>query len=157
MHEYLLWISLFAYAFHTYEEVMLNWKKWAETALGLKNLTWADFYVANSAVVVAGVCAAMVGWKLPCFALLLPALQLINGLGFHIFPTLIQKRFSPGVLSATVLFLPIALWNYYGAYQDGVLTIRTTLLSFLFGGILMATPFVFLKLKKVLRIPANSA
>ncbi len=80
----------------------------------------------------------------------IPALQLINGLGFHIFPTIAQKRFSPGVITAVLLFLPIASWCYYGAYQDGVLTVQNCLLSFLFGGLLMASPFIFLRIKAAL-------
>lgn len=110
MHEYLLWISLFAYAIHIFEESTLDWKTWAESTLGLKNLQWTDFYLANAAVVVAGVCAAQVGWQLPAFGLLLPALQLINGLFFHLLPTITYRKFSPGVITSCLLFFPIALW-----------------------------------------------
>ncbi|MBA3721874.1 MAG: HXXEE domain-containing protein [Parachlamydiaceae bacterium] len=87
----------------------LNWKHWSETTLGLITLSWTDFFVANAAVIITGICGGMVGWKLPCFALILPALQLINGIEFHILPTIIQRRFSPGVLTAILLFLPIAI------------------------------------------------
>ncbi len=149
-HEYLLWLSLFAYAVHIFEETALDWQHWATKALGLENLIWRDFFVANGTVIVTGVCAAMIGWKLPSFALIIPALQIINAFGFHIFPTIFQKRFSPGVITAVLLFLPIASWCYYGAYQDGVLNMQNTLLSFVFGGLIMASPFIFLKLRPMI-------
>lgn len=155
-HEYILWISLFAYAFHIFEEKIFNWKYWAESSSGLKGLTWTDFYVANAAVVVTGLSAAMVGWRLPGFALTLPALQLINGIGFHLLPTLLQRRFSPGVITSTFLFLPVALWAYYGAWADGVLTVVQALLSFVIGAIIMTSPFAFLKIKASLNIPDES-
>ena len=111
-HEYLLWISLFAYVIHIYEEKILNWKSWAESVSNLK-LDWTDFYVANSGLIVAGMCAAQVGWRFPSFALFLPALQLINGLFFHVIPTIIWRRFSPGVITSCLLFFPIAILTYW--------------------------------------------
>ncbi|MCX7114502.1 MAG: HXXEE domain-containing protein [Gammaproteobacteria bacterium] len=86
-HEYILWYALAAYAVHVLEETSLNWKAWAKIALKLKNVEWAIFDIANAAVMFIAIAAAMVGWKSPAFALVIPALMLINGLFFHIFPT----------------------------------------------------------------------
>ena len=130
-----------------FEEGMLNWKDWANRGFGQGDVTWADFYLINGAVIMTGICCAMVGWQLPSFALMFPALQLINAIFFHIGPTIIQKQISPGVITATGLFLPIALLTYIGAYQDGVLTISVAALSFVFGALLMSAPFVFLAIK----------
>lgn len=149
-HEYLLWISLFAYVLHIYEEHSLNWKEWASTTLHLRNLTWNDFYVTNSIVIVGGLCTAMVGWQLPFFALILPALQLINGLFFHIFPTIFLAKFSPGVITSTVLFLPIGIITFWGAHLDHALSGQAIFLTFLCAAILMSLPFVFLKLRSML-------
>ncbi|WP_068467942.1 HXXEE domain-containing protein [Candidatus Protochlamydia phocaeensis] len=154
-HEYLLWLCLFAYAVHIFEEKALNWLYWSRNVLGLKTLTWADFYIANGVVIITGICAAMVGWVLPSFALIIPALQLINGVGFHILPTLVQRRFSPGIITAILLFLPISIWSFYGAYQDGILTVQATILSFIFAGLLMASPFIFMQIKDRLHIPSE--
>lgn len=149
-HEYLLWISLAAYALHIFEEAALDWKGWTDwrmRALGVKSLSWGDFYVANAAVIIGGVCCAMVGWKLPMFSLLFPALQLINGAFFHVLPTLLYRRFSPGLFTACTLFFPIGIWVYWGAWSDGVLNIAVFVGSWLLGFAVMATPFVFLKLR----------
>lgn len=150
MHEYLLWITLAAYAVHILEEASLDWKKWAIKKLKLKNIEWAIFDIANMAVMFIAIAAAMVGWRLPEFALIIPALMLINGLFFHILPTFTQKTFSPGVITATILFIPISLWVYYGAYQDGMLTWSVAIISLILGGLLMASPILFLKLREKL-------
>ncbi len=149
-HEYFLWICLFAYAVHIYEETVLNWKDWAESVSGLKNLEWSDFFVANAAVIVAGACAAQVGWRFPSFALLLPSLQLINGLFFHVIPTIVWRKFSPGVITSCLLFFPIASLTYWGAWVDNVLNINVVIFSLLFGSLVMALPFIFLKLQLIL-------
>lgn len=151
-YEYLLWICLFAYACHIVEETILDWKSWAEATLGFKNLQWSDFFVTNAAVIAGGISMAMVGWRLPAFALAFPALQIINGIFFHIVPTIKFKRFSPGFITSCILFLPIGIWTFFGAWQDGVLFFSTLILSFVFGALLMATPIVFLLLKGPLGI-----
>lgn len=147
MHDYLLWLPLAAYAVHVLEEATLNWKEWAVKSLELKNVEWAIFDIANMAVMFIAIAAAMTGWKLPAFALIIPALMLINGLFFHILPTMIQRVYSPGVITATILFLPISIWVYYGAYQDQVLDLMTFVISLVLGGLLMASPILFLKLR----------
>jgi len=146
-HEYILWISLFAYTFHIYEETVMDWKTWAEFISKFNDLRWNDFYVANGAVIVAGACTAMVGWKLPSFGLLLPTLQLINGLFFHLIPTVYYHKYSPGVITACLLFFPVGLWAYWGAFVDGVLTLGVLFTSLTFASLVMAAPFFFLKLR----------
>ena len=83
MHDYLLWLTLAAYAVHVLEEATLNWKAWAINALHLTNVEWSIFDIANMAVMFIAIGAAMIGWKLPAFALIIPALMLINGIFFH--------------------------------------------------------------------------
>ena len=152
MHEYLLWITLAAYAVHVLEEAILDWKKWAIHSLKLTNVNWVYFDIANLAVMFIAISAAMVGWKLPSFGLIIAALMFINGLFFHILPTLLQKKFSPGAITSVLLFMPISLWIYWGAYLDNVLTISTFFFSLLLGGLLMASPIVFMILRERLLI-----
>ncbi len=145
-HEYVLWIMLFVYALHILEEHTLNWLDWARHVLKL-DLSWADFYVTNSIVVVGGICTAMIGWQLPQISLTFPALAIVNALLFHIGPTLVQRRFSPGTITAVFLFLPVGAWSYYGAYLDDILTMRVAIVSVLGGALLMAYPIFLLRLK----------
>lgn len=152
MHEYLLWITLTAYSVHVLEEATLNWKKWAIGSLNLSNVEWAIFDVANVAVMFIAISTSMIGWKLPALALTIPALMFINGLFFHILPTLLQRKFSPGVITATLLFMPISLWIYYGAYLDGILTWTVAISSLLLGTLLMSSPILFLKLREKMQL-----
>ena len=145
-HAFVLWLMLFAYALHILEEHTLNWLGWARSTLKL-DLSWADFYVTNAIVVVAGICTAMIGWQLPEVSLMFPALALVNALVFHIGPTLVQRRFSPGTISAVLLFLPVGIWSYYGGYLDGYLTTQIGVVSAIGGAVLMAYPIVLLRLK----------
>jgi hypothetical protein len=147
-HQYILWICLFAYSIHILEEFVFNWRDWAESAIRLKGISWPIFCAMNAMVIVFGVSAAMVGWHKPAFALAFPALMLINGLFFHILPTIVQRRFAPGVMSGLILFIPLAAWAYMGASCDHVLNFRVFTVSFLIGALVMATPLVFLKIKK---------
>lgn len=150
-HEYVLWIMMMAYAAHILEEYTLDWSSWAKQALGLE-VSWPHFYVVNFIVIVLGIGAAAVAWRLPAVSLMFPALALINGIFFHIGPTLAQGRFSPGTITAVLLFLPIGLWSYYSAYLDGVLTRRRLLISLMGGVVIMAYPIILIRLRPVLGV-----
>lgn len=128
------------------EEFELNWRAWAGNVLKLP-VDWPSFYIVNALVVVIGICCAMVGWREPWFALALPALMLINATFFHVLPTIVTRVYSPGVTTAIVLFYPAAIWCYYGAWQDKVLTFGNGLGSFALGTAMMASPIVLLKIK----------
>lgn len=146
-HVYILWIATFAYAMHVMEEYTFDWKGWAVNVLKLP-VTWVHFGIVNGIVVVLGISCSSVGWSLPAYALSLLALMLINATFFHVLPFLVTKgRFSPGLGTAVLLFYPIAIWAYYGAYLDGVLSNQNLALSFLIGAGLMASPIVMLKLR----------
>ncbi len=147
-HAYILWIATMAYALHVVEEFAFDWKNWAANVLKLP-VSWSHFAVVNGAVIVLGVSCAGVGWALPAYALCLPALMLINATFFHVLPFIVTKgRFSPGLATALVLFYPVAIWSYYGAWQDGILDITTIVFSFILGALLMATPVAMLKLRR---------
>jgi hypothetical protein len=145
-HEIWLWVATAAYGLHVLEEFMLDWKTWANKVLKLP-VNWPIFYVVNALVVVLGIVAAAVGWRLPALSLALPALMLINAVFFHILPFIVTRKFSPGTMTAVILFLPIGTWLFYGANQDGILTTTTALIAFALGAALMAYPVILLKLK----------
>lgn len=145
-HEHVLWIAVFAYAMHAFEEYELNWRDWARAVLWLP-VDWNSFYLANSVVIAIGFCCAEVGWREPWFALGFPALMLINATLFHVLPTVATRVYSPGLVTAVVLFYPIGGWVYYSAWRDGVLTLTNGVLSVLLGAVIMASPIVLLKIK----------
>jgi hypothetical protein len=145
-HEIWLWVATAAYGLHALEEFMLDWKDWANNVLKLP-VDWPIFYVVNALVVVLGIIASIIGWRLPALSLAFPALMLINAVFFHILPFVVKKKFSPGLISAVVLFLPIGTWLFYGADKDGVLTTTTAIIAVVLGAGLMAYPIILLKVK----------
>lgn len=145
-YEYVLWIATAAYGLHILEEYELNWRGWARGVLGLP-VEWDTFYVVNALVLVFGSLCAAVGWRRPEFALLFPAVMLVNATVFHVAPVLRTGIFSPGVITAVILFYPIAGWCYWGAWSDGVLGAWEAASSLILGAVLMACPVVLLKVK----------
>jgi hypothetical protein len=145
-NEIWLWVATAAYGIHMLEEFMLDWKTWANKVLKLP-VDWPMFYVTNALVVVLGVIAAEIGWRLPVLSLAFPALMIINAVFFHILPFVAKRKYSPGLFSAIVLFLPLGAWLFYGAEKDGVLSAMTAVGAIALGAGLMAYPVVLLKLK----------
>jgi hypothetical protein len=146
-HSFILWICLFAYAMHILEEFLLDWKGWATRFLKLE-AHWDHFAVANIFVIVWGTSCASVGWACTLFALTFPALMILNATFFHLLPFIRKKGlFSPGLLTSVFLFYPMGFWAYFGAWQDGQLSMLTLVLSLLLGAAFMGFPLVMLKLR----------
>ncbi len=143
----LIWICTFAYGIHMLEEFMLDWRDWAEAVIKLP-VTWPDFYVTNSLVIVLGICCANVAVTQPQLALVMPALMLINATFFHVAPMIVTRgRYSPGVFTAVVLFYPLGIAAYHRAISTGAVTTGGVILSFVIGAALMASPIVLLHVK----------
>ncbi len=115
--------------------------------LGLP-VVWPDFYVVNSIVIVTGIATANLAVAAPTLALGFPALMLINAGVFHILPMIRKRgRFSPGAITAVILFLPSGVTCFVAAGRVGVLSVGTGVGAFVIGGLLMATPIMLLKVK----------
>lgn len=139
----LLWLSTAAYAAHVIEEFVLDWRNWARNVLGLP-VEWLSFYVVNAVVAVLGVAAAMIAPNLPAVALGFPALMLINATFFHVLPVIrFGGRFSPGLISALLLFYPLGI----ACYAVAEVSWGGVALSVVIGAGLMAWPVVLLLVK----------
>ncbi len=145
-HSYLLWIATLIYGVHMLEETIYGWHDWVRKVLKLQ-AEWNEFYMVNAIVIVLGASCAMVGWKNAAFALIFPAFMVVNAVLFHIVPVLVTRIFSPGVITAVLLFLPVTVWIYYSAYLDGVLSFSTVAVSSVSGALLMFFPIVLQKTK----------
>ena len=143
--EYVLWIATAAYGLHILEEYA-NLRGWARNILKLP-VDWNTFYVVNALVVVLGFCCAVVGWRRPEFAMAFPAVMVVNATVFHVLPVLTTRIFSPGVITAVILFYPVAGWAYYGAWTDNALDTWVAVSSSILGILLMACPIILLKIK----------
>jgi hypothetical protein len=93
---------------------------------------------------VLGVVAAEIVPTWPAVALGFPALMLINATFFHVAPVVWTRgRFSPGLITALLLFFPLGIGSMRAAHADGA-ALAT---AFTVGALLMLTPIAFLKLK----------
>jgi hypothetical protein len=74
--------------------------------------------------------------------------MLVNATFFHVLPTVrTHGRFSPGLISAVVLFHPVAIACYWRALADGLIDVSGLIGSLILGALLMACPIVLLKIK----------
>ena len=141
------WLCFMGYCLHVIEEYDLGWQPWAVQVLGLP-VTWGDFYITNGfGVIPLGIVAGSLGWGTPAVSLLLPGVMLVNAVVFHMLPSLNSGAYSPGLITALALFLPLGGWCFTTAWLHE----RSTLKLVIPGSILlMAFPVVMLKLKPLL-------
>ncbi|MFT4115363.1 HXXEE domain-containing protein [Bradyrhizobium sp.] len=143
----LAWLGMASYAIHILEEYMFDWRNWARNALALP-VEWNDFYVTNCIVVALGIAQAMLAETLPIAPLAYAGLMLINAVLFHIVPVIrLRGRFSPGVVTAVLLFLPVGFASYRTALESGKVGVSSAIAAFVIGGLVMAYPIVMLRLK----------
>lgn len=139
----MIWLCVAAYGIHAMEEFFFDWRNWAVHVLHLP-VQWSDFYLTNVLVIVVGIVAAEVAPIWPALALGLPALMLINAAFFHVAPVIwMRGRFSPGLITAVLLFFPLGIATIRSSHVDGT----GLAIAFGVGALLMATPIIFLKLK----------
>lgn len=141
------WILTVAYSAHILEEYVLDWKSWAQQTSGLK-MEWAEFFVANFAVIVLGICCSAVGYTCPVFAYLFVGLAAVNAIFAHIGTAVVKRRFSPGLITSVFLFIPVCAWAYVIASEKGILTVSFTIISLLGGFLIMSFPIILQLIKK---------
>lgn len=135
-----------AYAIHIMEEYTFDWRNWARAIIKLP-VEWSDFYVTNAIVIALGIAQAELAPALPLAPLTFASLMLINAVFFHILPVLRTRgRFSPGVVTALLLFFPAGLAVWWRAGQDGMLNWPIAATAIAAGALLMAYPIVMLNL-----------
>jgi hypothetical protein len=137
--EWTLWVVAVSCALHVAEEYLTGWQEWARQTLGIVMPT-PRFLIANAVLVVAALLLARVGWRQPALSLVIPSATLVNAVAFHIFPTIVQSRVSPGIYTAVLLYVPFSSWALIGAARDGVA--RTGIATALVAGTLMMASVV---------------
>jgi uncharacterized protein with HXXEE motif len=137
--EWTLWIVAVSCALHVAEEYLMGWQEWARESLGIV-MPASTFLFANAVLVVVAFLLARVGWRRPALSLVIPSATLVNAVFFHILPTVLQGRVSPGVYTATLLYVPFSSWALVGAARDGVP--RTSIATAMIAGTIVMTGVV---------------
>jgi hypothetical protein len=140
------WLLTVAYAGHILEEYILDWRTWAQDTSKL-TLEWAEFFVANFAVIILGISCSVVGFGCPLFSYTFVGLAVVNGLFAHIGTTIIKRKFSPGLITSIFLFIPICTWAYIIADEKGLLSTSFLLITLAGGTLIMLFP-IFLQIIK---------
>ena len=145
-----LWILTIAYLAHIAEEYFLDWRKWVESVSGYR-LSWKDFFIANAIVIAIGISCSIIGFSWPWISYLFVGLAIINALIAHIGTTIIKRKFSPGLITSIVLFLPIGIWAYAKTAEKGVLTASFVAITLFGGFLIMAIPIIiqYVKARKL--------
>jgi len=149
-HEYVLWIVVIACALHVLEETLLDFVGVAQRIAPFR-MTLPDFYVVNATMIIGAGVGAFIGWQEPAISLITPALIAINAVFFHIGGALVMRRFVPGLITAVVVYLPVAAWVYTAAAADGILTPSVIVLSTIGGALAQAFPIALLALRQRLK------
>ena len=137
--EWTLWVVAVSCALHVAEEYFTGWQEWARQTLGIVMPT-PRFFVANAVLVGVALLLARVGWRRPVLSLVIPSATLVNAVFFHILPTIVQGRVSPGVYTAALLYVPFSSWALVGAARDGVP--RTAIATAFVAGTLVMTTVI---------------
>lgn len=93
---------------------MLGWFDWARKTMNL-SMTWEQYLISEVAIFILGLTAAMLAGSPigPILVVAFATLLFINVVVFHIIPMLTNSgRFSPGVITGIVLFLPLC-WQVW--------------------------------------------
>jgi len=103
-YQTLLMIAVVAAIMHVAEEYRFGWVEWANGFI--TGVTVRQFMIVNVLFVILCVLAAMLNKKFIIFSASIFSLLLINSLA-HIAPTIKQIKYSPGLVNAVFLFIPI--------------------------------------------------
>ncbi len=149
-HSWVLWVGVIAAALHVIEEYSEGWVTWANFEIGPRlgvTFTEGEFFVTNAALIFSALAGAAIGWWAPAVSLAVPALFVINAVFFHMLPSARGDRLIPGTLSAVFVYLPVSVWMFWAASEDGRLDFGTFIGAFVIGAALMAYPLLILVLK----------
>jgi hypothetical protein len=106
--------------------------------------------VVNGAFLLLCLAAAIAGRGAPVFGLSVAALLIINALT-HIGGGIRARRYAPGLITGTLLYLPLGVYAFYAALTEGWATSRQALTAGLLGLAYAAVPLLWLGLAFLIR------
>jgi hypothetical protein len=134
------WAIVVAAIFHVVEELQGGWLDWAQRYV--PGITLNQFLTINTAFVSLCILGALVGSEYPVFSLSIASLIFSNAL-IHIIPALRLGCYTPGLISAVLLYLPLSVTAYYLALHSQQMSVCNGVLAGLLGFGWMSVPFIF--------------
>jgi hypothetical protein len=137
---WVFWGIVGAAVVHVVEEYLGDWVGSVQKVM--PGVTLAQFVVVNAAFLALSIVSAIVGMANLVFSLSVVSLVFINAL-IHLGATVSMRRYSPGVASAILFYVPLAFLAYYLAARSRQLTLSSSVGAVLLGGLWMALPIGF--------------
>jgi hypothetical protein len=113
------WLFPFTFLFHILEEYYGGFPHWVARVFGAE-LSPSQFLNFNTffwVVMAVGTLAAMLIPFLRWFALMFAAMVTING-SAHLIGSVATMSYSPGVITGTILWLPLGVYTLRLAYKN---------------------------------------
>ena len=134
----MFWVPLAAASAHIFEEFVwpggfADWYRRYRPEIAQSVST--TFLVWINAALLFGCFAVGVDAKTPvgpAFFLAMCALLAGNGV-FHIFATMKMRRYSPGVVTGTLLYIPMGIYAFWAMLTSGRVSIGTAIAAALIG------------------------
>lgn len=123
------------YALHMVEEFAFGFVEWADRYFG--DFDWTQNLIGNSLFFVFLALACYLYTRNPTKFLwvgMCGAMWVLTNSFIHISSTVLGGEYSPGVVTATLLYIPGGLYLLARWGRNGVLTWKNLLLSFAVGG-----------------------
>jgi uncharacterized protein with HXXEE motif len=106
--------------------------------------------IVNGLQLILCVSALIVGRNALAFSLSIAGLVFINGL-VHIGASIRVKRYAPGVITGTLVYIPLAAYAYLAFGGSGQITLVDGLISAVLGMAYQAVPISYLVLSSAMR------
>ena len=132
-----IYILCIMYAIHMVEEFTCGFVGWANVYLGKFN--WIQNIIGNSIFMIALIWSCYMYCLDPVKNLWLGmcgAWWVLSNAFIHISATIMGRQYSPGVVTATIIYVPLGIYFFIRWAEMGVLTIANVALSFVVGGCL---------------------
>lgn len=139
------WLVTAACALHVLEEYAFGWMRWVRSLSGIA-VRPAAFWIINSAAILLGAACAQAAPRWQVFALMYASVLLINATFFHLGAFLWTRgRFSPGLVTAVLLFYPAGIWCFVCAHRAGVLNRTVVTESILLAALVMGASVALMR------------
>jgi len=132
-----IFLICLAYGLHMVEEFSLGFVEWGDRYFG--RFDWTQNLVGNFMFLVCVATACYLYYENPAahlWAAMSAAMWILTNAFIHISCTILGREYSPGVVTATVLYIPCGLYFLSQWGREGVLTWQNLSLSFLVGGMI---------------------
>lgn len=140
MEHFIFWLPFICVVLHIFEEFVwpsgfLAWHRIYQPEIAT-SITPRFAVIGNVILLIAAIMLGIMGpaWSRSLSLwLILAALVAGNAAFFHIMGALRTRRYSPGIVTGVLLYLPLCVWGYWHFIGNHEASIQFALVSFAIG------------------------